>query len=852
MQSAAHSFRQAIASVATPIALSDIPYSATLIAEKQTQVQLMTRALISSQQEGKPLPRILTLDQWLTEQHLLSESDDLVITRFTCFALIRQIIGEQNPGLNDDLAWHYSQTLMSMIDNHNIPHQASEGDPINFISCYRSFQTDLLENHATTITHLHDSPPPIAEPTPLVFFGFALSSPTLETIWNGTPKDRLFYLNHTHKPTCCYTTLNDPRSLKNDLLHWCKNHLPTTQPQTLAIITPAKHDDATLSSRINHVLTPQTACHHYNSVQAPSTSFTSCSLADIPILEACIQLLHYLQQPSIDSFVQLIQNTYWQESEPELDFYPYLTRKLQKTYHTNPLSSDWMDFLEHLIQHLPETSKHHHLHLWSQWHRFLLTTQKKQPYHAWPQLLTTLFEDISWPFFSLSRLESQALERFFTSLRFTPLGQDPNKNTLFSHFCQPLILYLRYHSLLDYDPSAPLVIAQWQDILDIPLDGIYFYCMDSAQWPDPHFSAEHDVPLDFWKTIQTDLQQQSPLFYQAISCLDSQNQICLPPAIVASTLWKTGENHKDILPYIQTPTPMTPSPVNDFAPPASPQELGISSSVLRLYNQCSCQGFLRSRLNLNPEEEEERELPPWLIGQITHTVLEENLTLPNLTPPCPTTLRQSIQEITGRKTYKQSIPPSLGLSLQQHVFSICLAWLKNHHHLHIDDRVLGCDHEVASEINLGGVQIRLRADRIDKMVDGSLRIIDYKTGKMSRSGWFGERLAEPQLPLYALAFPDVQAISYASLHPDQSSYIGIAAQLDHPEGVQPPSKRLPYPEDGSWGKLLNHWRQSLTDSAKDYASGLVRKNPILGTNTCSQCGLHTVCRLYETSHEDNA
>jgi ATP-dependent helicase/nuclease subunit B len=44
----------------------------------------------------------------------------------------------------------------------------------------------------------------------------------------------------------------------------------------------------------------------------------------------------------------------------------------------------------------------------------------------------------------------------------------------------------------------------------------------------------------------------------------------------------------------------------------------------------------------------------------------------------------------------------------------------------------------------------LKIDRIDRLADGSLVVLDYKTGQVKPAAWFGERPEEPQLPLYGV------------------------------------------------------------------------------------------------------
>ena len=58
--------------------------------------------------------------------------------------------------------------------------------------------------------------------------------------------------------------------------------------------------------------------------------------------------------------------------------------------------------------------------------------------------------------------------------------------------------------------------------------------------------------------------------------------------------------------------------------------------------------------------------------------------------------------------------------------------------------------EEESVVTLGPLTLKVRIDRVDELADGTLAIIDYKTGERATSaGWFGERLRDAQVPLYA-------------------------------------------------------------------------------------------------------
>jgi probable DNA repair protein len=78
-------------------------------------------------------------------------------------------------------------------------------------------------------------------------------------------------------------------------------------------------------------------------------------------------------------------------------------------------------------------------------------------------------------------------------------------------------------------------------------------------------------------------------------------------------------------------------------------------------------------------------------------------------------------------------------------------------------------------LTIEGITLQLRIDRIDQLVDGSLLIIDYKTGNASLSAWQGERLAEPQLPLYLLAQTTaaIAGIAFGQINIHKQTFMGL-------------------------------------------------------------------------------
>jgi RecB family exonuclease len=149
-------------------------------------------------------------------------------------------------------------------------------------------------------------------------------------------------------------------------------------------------------------------------------------------------------------------------------------------------------------------------------------------------------------------------------------------------------------------------------------------------------------------------------------------------------------------------------------------------------------------------------------------------------------------------------------------------------------------------MEIGGLAIRGRIDRVDELQDGSRIVIDYKTGKASASGWSGDRPDEPQLPAYAcfVVEGDVSGIAFASLGGEEPRFAGLARTSGSLPGVRlVAGKDDPLPAR-AWDAMMASWRATLTRLAREYRAGDARVDPKTPL-TCRYCDLHTLCRVHE-------
>jgi ATP-dependent helicase/nuclease subunit B len=154
--------------------------------------------------------------------------------------------------------------------------------------------------------------------------------------------------------------------------------------------------------------------------------------------------------------------------------------------------------------------------------------------------------------------------------------------------------------------------------------------------------------------------------------------------------------------------------------------------------------------------------------------------------------------------------------------------------------------------SVAGLPVTLRPDRIDRLADGQLFLIDYKTGPANPKDWFGERPDEPQLPVYALAMDDdedghVAGLAFAMLRPGELGYRGLAGVDGLAPGVPgvAGSKLHGAREAADWEAHKQLWRQRMSELARAYLHGDARVDPKIPGDTCRTCGLQVLCRVHE-------
>ncbi|MCY3758422.1 MAG: PD-(D/E)XK nuclease family protein, partial [Acidobacteria bacterium] len=148
------------------------------------------------------------------------------------------------------------------------------------------------------------------------------------------------------------------------------------------------------------------------------------------------------------------------------------------------------------------------------------------------------------------------------------------------------------------------------------------------------------------------------------------------------------------------------------------------------------------------------------------------------------------------------------------------------------------EQEEGRRVTLGGLQLKIRADRVDQLEDGELVILDYKTGECRPSEWDGSRPDEPQLPIYAVtADAPVAGVFFGRLKTGAPGFRGLADSEGIVPDVKVPDDQPPLEE------TIAEWRKVLDRLGSEFRSGQAIVDPKDPRKTCRYCALPALCRI---------
>jgi len=160
------------------------------------------------------------------------------------------------------------------------------------------------------------------------------------------------------------------------------------------------------------------------------------------------------------------------------------------------------------------------------------------------------------------------------------------------------------------------------------------------------------------------------------------------------------------------------------------------------------------------------------------------------------------------------------------------------------------DSEKSISIELPGLTLRTRSDRLDRTASGATLIVDYKSGLARVGDWLGERPVDPQLLIYAVGSKaPVDGLAFAILKAGQVGYRGISTDPAEIPGVRSIDASRGLPEGVvEWPDLVAFWRKVVHGLADEFTGGRAAVAP-RDPSVCRYCDLTALCRRADLAHD---
>lgn len=284
--------------------------------------------------------------------------------------------------------------------------------------------------------------------------------------------------------------------------------------------------------------------------------------------------------------------------------------------------------------------------------------------------------------------------------------------------------------------------------------------------------------------------------------------------------------------------------IDDVAPALAHSDSTGGASLFKDMAACPFRAFAKHRLSARPLEEPDLGLSYRDRGSTIHAALESvwrelesHARLVTMTAAELDLLIANAADAAVKK-----VGPGIGRDLEKlRVQRLVTEWLEIER-ARSDFFVAGIEAERLA--NVGGLQVRVRADRVDSLPGGGHIIVDYKTGRLIPRGWDGDRPEEPQLPLYcATADQPVAGAVFALIRTGDLQFKGLTAR----DATLPCLKPMTIEPELAFEQQVVEWRRVLERIAEDYRAGKAEVDPKPGA--CEHCGLRALCRIREFEAE---
>ncbi len=710
---------------------------------------------------------------------------------------------------------------------------------------------------------------------PLCIAGFDRLLPTQHQLLDAWGSWRQFHPEGT-PDLVAFHSVRDSQTELESCAWWCHQQISTNPGMRLLVVSQD------LSQQRGEI---ERAFLRFSDLGAPTTFEFSLGipLSVVPLVRSALLLLRWLEDGVDENELDWLFSSGFAASPNESAALHICMRKLRDH---DLQRMQWA--LEPFLNQTQISAT-----LPSAWMRRIITAQRNLKESAslqnpveWADKIPHFLETIGWPGIqSQGSADFQAQRRWQQALDTSgSLGFD-GRRIPWHEFLTELERTADDILFTPLSTDAPIQIAGPAESAGLTADAIWFLGADEDSWPanaSMHPFLPHQMQRD------AAMPHSSPQ-------LDWQFSLAVTDRLLASAteVHFSFAEHKDdaetrasrLIEQVAVkpqplPTNMMPPPHE--APASVPfadstrvrfpqQRLRGGAAVLSAQSQCPFKAFATARLDARDWDAAELGLTAKQRGQLLHDVLHSIWSGPprgirSHSDLVAQTDLASFVRIHVRSVLKKKIPdavrermPAPYIELEEtRLVRLITEWLA-YETMRVPFIVE--ETEAVRAVTIAGLNMSLRLDRVDRLVDGSPLVIDYKTGNVDPKSWDLPRPDDVQLPLYKVfgleplqpslfdsyGGPAGGGLVFAKIKPGDTCFAGRAA--DARTTIDPNlSGNSILVKRKLTGLDQSKWKEYIEWLAEDFIHGRSEVDPRDYPKTCERCGLQSVCRVQDSEN----
>jgi probable DNA repair protein len=628
---------------------------------------------------------------------------------------------------------------------------------------------------------------------------------------------------------------------------WAKQQLTQNPNATLAIVAPQLSE---IRNQLADLLDDTFHPHSVNPSQFDAPRDYNFSLgtplSQQPIIQAALNLLRLFSSynwQQVDLSAVLL-SPYWSANQQEADARAMLDAKMREhlpAQFTLAQLTEFANFqhakglpIAHLLANIKAAAA--------------LLSNKKSSALQWAQTLADILVALNWPGErSITSIEFQALNAWQKALQqlqqLDVLGRGLYQAEAVQ-VLQQICLNLVFQAETINEPS--LQILGIMEALSAPVDAVWCIGMNDHIWPPPARpnpllpasiqraaklpNADNSVQAAFAENVQQRLLHSADHITFSSSKMDGNSQLRASPLMNGIAMLEDTKLAVTLAENLSALGNADLVFIKDNVAPTvlAGEHVSGGTGLFRAQAICPAWAFYQYRLGAKSLKTPSNGLDSMLRGILVHDVLaafwkpnEQYRHFADLRDMSEEDLTQAINAaiqtaFIALQKQQIALSPSLLALEHERLFKLVRDWLQYEIVRNITFEMVACEAE--KKVLIGSIEVSLKIDRIHQLEHGSIEFVDYKTGqKPDMNNWAADRIIEPQLPIYAVFYGEVNVggVQFGMVKTAEHAFSGIS------EVSFDTDKRKPkwLENFANWQALLNHWQASLEAIASEIKTG---------------------------------